>query len=390
MLRNGMDVGRRGNARTLGGVALLVALILVPAAASAAPGGTGKQLRSALDEVMSVPDGPPGISLLIQRRGEKQFLRRGVANIETGTRPQRGQRYRIASMSKALSGAIALKLVSRDKLELDDTIGELLPGVLPLVDDVTLGQVLQHTGSVPDFIKDPAFLAELELDPTQYMTPLELVGFVAGTEPEFDPGERYEYSDTDNLVVGLMAEAATGMPYDGLLERHVYSKLGLGDTTLPDTIAMPDPYMRGYHVSAHAPPEDVSGALNPALAWASGGIVSTAVEVNRFFRAYVAGDLFKKRERRAQRQLVIGSSSPPGPGRNRAGLGLFRYKTHCGTVFGHTGSYPGYRVFAASTANGRRSVVFTANAQIVPGSGSQEVSDLIRHAQVDAVCHALR
>jgi D-alanyl-D-alanine carboxypeptidase len=88
--------------------------------------------------------------------------------------------------------------------------------------------------------------------------------------------------------------------------------------------------------------------------------------------------------------LIIGSSSPPDPGRNRATLGLFRYKTQCGTVFGHNGSFPGYRLFAASTRNGNRSVVFTVNAQIVPGSGSQEVSDLIRFAQVDAVCHALR
>jgi D-alanyl-D-alanine carboxypeptidase len=143
-------------------------------------------------------------------------------------------------------------------------------------------------------------------------------------------------------------------------------------------------------VPVTGPPEDVSEFINPALAWASGGIVSTADDVNRFFRAYVGGRLFNRQTREALTDFVIGSSSPPGPGRNRATLGLFRYKTHCGTVFGHTGSFPGYRLFAASTKNGRRSVVFTANAQIVPGSGSQEVSDLIRHAQVDAVCHALR
>ncbi|HEX5824849.1 MAG TPA: hypothetical protein VFY18_10365, partial [Candidatus Limnocylindrales bacterium] len=112
--------------------------------------------------------------------------------------------------------------------------------------------------------------------------------------------------------------------------------------------------------------------------------------VGRFFRGYVGGELFRGKARRAQNSFVIGSSSPPGPGRNRATLGLFRYVTRCGTVYGHTGSYPGYRLFAASTANGKRSVVFTVNSQIVPGQGSQEVSDLIRHAQEDAVCHALR
>jgi D-alanyl-D-alanine carboxypeptidase len=59
-------------------------------------------------------------------------------------------------------------------------------------------------------------------------------------------------------------------------------------------------------------------------------------------------------------------------------------------VFGHTGSFPGYRLFAASSGDGRRSVVFTVNSQIVPGSGSPQVSDLIRRAQRLAVCKILR
>jgi D-alanyl-D-alanine carboxypeptidase len=154
---------------------------------------------------------------------------------------------------------------------------------------------------------------------------------------------------------------------------------------------MPAPYLHGYEVPIGEPPVDRSEYLNPALAWASGGLVSNAVEVGRFFRAYVRADLFNAKTQQAQRDFIIGSSSPPGPGRNRAGLALFRYKTQCGTVFGHTGSYPGYRLFAATNRAGSRSVVFTVNAQIAPPeSGSQEVSDLIRFAQVDAVCHALR
>jgi D-alanyl-D-alanine carboxypeptidase len=60
-------------------------------------------------------------------------------------------------------------------------------------------------------------------------------------------------------------------------------------------------------------------------------------------------------------------------------------------VYGHTGSFPGYRLFAGASADGRRSVVFTVNAQIVPRTGAPEptVSVLIRRAQELAVCHAL-
>jgi D-alanyl-D-alanine carboxypeptidase len=268
----------------------LVAAFAATSVPAADANQTGRQLRAALDEVMGAPEGPPGISVLIQRGRETQYLRRGKADLSTGARPTRGQRYRIASMAKAFNGAVALALVSRGRLELDDTIGELLPGVLRLAEDVTLAQLLQHTASLPDYIKDPDFIADLEADPTQYLTPLELVAYVAETEPEFDPGERYEYSDTDNVIVGLMAEAATGETYDQLLERLVYSRAGLKNTTLPVTIAMPAPYLHGYEVPIGAPPLDVSELINPALAWASGGIVSNAAEVGRFFRAYVGGD----------------------------------------------------------------------------------------------------
>jgi len=69
---------------------------------------------------------------------------------------------------------------------------------------------------------------------------------------------------------------------------------------------------------------------------------------------------------------------------------MFRYRTRCGTVDGHTGSFPSYRQYAAGSADGTRSVVFSANAQIVPGQGSARVSNLIRRAQTLAVCRALR
>src|SRR5690606_15952758 len=140
-------------------------------------------------------------------------------------------------------------------------------------------------------------------------------------------------------------------------------------------------------------------AINPSGAWASGGIVSTLPDLNRFFRAYVAGRFFGQGFRslvirRAQRNWVRGESQPAGPGNNWAGMGLFRYRTRCGVMFGHTGSFPGYRVFAAASADGKRSIAFVANSQILRDTkgnpNAKQVSARIRRAQVAAVCHALK
>lgn len=373
--------------RTL--VPLAAAIVALLAAAPAGAADTERALNRGLDEIMETPGAPPGLGVLIQRGNKTEYLRRGVADVDTGARFRKRSHYRIASMAKAVNGAVVLGLASDRKLRLRDRIDRWLGGVLPLAGDATLAQALQHTAGLPDYIRQQPFVDELIADPAQYMTPRELLGYVKDKPLEFEPGSEYGYSDTDNIAAGLAAEQASGRSYESLLRRYVYRPAGMRRTSLPRTIKMPAPYIHGYEVERNKPPEDVSEFINPALAWASGGIVSTAADMNRFIRAYVGGDLFSRRIARSQDDFVKGSSSPPGPGRNDATLALFRYRTHCGTVYGHTGSYPGYRLFMASSANGKRSVVFTVNAQIVPGDGSQDVSDLIRLAQEDAVCRAL-
>ena len=89
-------------------------------------------------------------------------------------------------------------------------------------------------------------------------------------------------------------------------------------------------------------------------------MVSTPSEFNDSVSGYVGGDLFDKKSRAQQRKVVEGGSSdPPGPVENAARLGILRYETECGTVWGYTGYYPGYTQFMAARfaneADARRS-----------------------------------
>jgi hypothetical protein len=135
---------------------------------------------------------------------------------------------------------------------------------------------------------------------------------------EFKPGSKYRYSNSDNIVVGLMIEAATG-----------------------------------YAVEPPNPPEDGTDLFAPDWAWAAGGIVSTPGDVNRFVRGYASGATTNNATAAKQFKFVKGDSDPPGPGTNEAGLAIFRYNTRCGTVYGHTGNITGgYTQFAAATRDG--------------------------------------
>jgi D-alanyl-D-alanine carboxypeptidase len=87
------------------------------------------------------------------------------------------------------------------------------------------------------------------------------------------PGTRYHYSNTDNIVVALMAEQPAGQPYDALLSSLVFSPLGLNQTSLPEGYRLPSPYTHGYN-NEGTTPDDVSTLLTASSAWASGGLVS--------------------------------------------------------------------------------------------------------------------
>ena len=123
-------------------------------------------------------------------------------------------------------------------------------------------------------------------------------------------------------------------------------------------------------------------------AWAAGGIVSTPADTNRFIRAYLAPRFFSRPTQAAQLQFTAGSSEPPGPGTNAAGLAIFRYRTRCGTMYGHTGNFLGYTQLAAASRGGANSVSVTATEQLSLRVHPRVLAAL-RHAELLAVCAAL-
>jgi D-alanyl-D-alanine carboxypeptidase len=370
--------------------ALLASLSIMSAGALAAkPRPADRALDRALARVVSTEDGPPGAIALVHRSGETKVHRAGVADIETDRAWRPRDHMRLASVSKAFNGAVALSLVQRGRLELGDTIGELLPALPPAWAEVTLGQLLQHTSGLPNYTASPAFQTALGADLKRRFTPIELIGFVATDPLEFAPGTSYAYSNTDNVVAGLMAEAAAGRSYEGLLRSEVYNRLDLNSTTLPSGSALPRPFAHGYLTESGMPLEDVSQAVSMSGIWAAGGLQSTPAELLRFIRGYVGGELFGTAIRRAQRRWRPGGSEPPGPGVNAAGMALFRYRVPCGTVLGHTGNFFGYTQFAAASPNGRRAVTVSANMQLSPVEGPPAAFRALRHAFARGVCAAL-
>ncbi|RPF38956.1 serine hydrolase [Streptomyces sp. TLI_185] len=366
----------------------LAALCQAPASTAAAPAARGSDLQNQIEQLVHAPGGPPGVIAVLRTDGRTRVVRAGVADLATGRRPQPYDHMRIASTAKAFSGAVALTLVDRHALRLNETLGERLPRLPKAWHRVTLRQLLNHTSGLPDFSADAEFRAILGADPHHHFDSRRLLDFVADQPLNFRPGTRYRYSNSDNIAVALMAEAATGKPYELLLRLLVYRPLGLHDTTLPQGYMIPEPYLHGYDVAGPPPPVDVSELLGASGSWASGGIISTPADMTRFIRGYAGGALYGKNVVREQRRWIAGASEPAGPGRNTAGLAIFRYATRCGVVLGHTGNFPGYTQLIAATPDGRRSLTFSVTTQINQSQTPQLLSRL-RAVQENFVCALL-
>ena len=378
-----------------GGAALAVTPIATTAGTDQGALGGAKdpdaKLDRALKKLVAKRGGPPGVIAVVQRGEHRKAHAFGVADLENGRPMGVDDRMRIASAAKAFSGATALSLVSEGKLSLDDTIGERLPELPDAWSEVTLRQLLNHTSGIPDFSQEDGFLEALLASLKKAPPPQELLSFVEDEDLLFEPGSEYRYSNSDNVAVALMVEAATGDAYEEQLKKQVNGPLGLRNTSLPPGPNLGEPYIHGYdNDPSEQPPEDVSELVAAGWAWASGGIVSTPADMNTFIRGYVGGELFDLQTRAQQRKVVEGGGSePPGPGKNSAGLALFRYETGCGTVWGHTGNTLGYTQFMASSPDGRRSVVVSINTQLTPKEGSRGAFEALRRAEGLAVCAAL-
>jgi len=388
MKRETMHIQSRSALKSLVVLAVAACLTFGLNLASAADEDEGP-LQRALERLVSREGGPPGIIVVVTRGKSIDVHTAGDANLESRRPIHIHDHMRLASVAKAFSGAAALSLVARGQLSLDDTIRQWLPELPQTWWPVTLAQLLNHTSGIRDYTDEGAFRDALFASLQSPPSPRELLAFVDGKPPSFNPGTQYRYSNSDNIIVGLMVEAATTQPYEEVLKDRVYRPLKLTRTSLPNDSDMPRPYVRGYNVQDN-PPSDVSKFFAAGWAWASGGIVSTPADATLFVRGYVGGALIDQNTRAAQFQFQQGGKSePPGPGMNSAGLALFRYETTCGTVYGHTGNTAGYTQFIAATADGRRSVVVSINGQITPDLDEKRFAELRRIYEL-AVCIALR
>jgi D-alanyl-D-alanine carboxypeptidase len=336
---------------------------------------TAAPSRHRLTDVVeqSVAAGLPGVVVRVDDgRGKPTEIVRQAGWTVSDHRLRADDEFRMASNTKTVSATLVLQLVAENRLSLDDPVDKWLPGVVPDGSAITLKMLLNQTSGLFDFLDDPRLVGLLTGQEPRDWQPAELVAVATGHPPLFAPGERWDYSNTNYTLIGMVLESATGRTYADLVEHRVIRPLGLHDTYLPTDAAFEGRHAHGYepaaeHLAPLFPPGTPIGDgfagpqhhehvnttaidLNPA--WAAGGMVSTAKDWNRFLSALMSGRLLPPALLGQMREAV-----PQGGGsENGYGLGVMEVRTPCGTVWGHSGGFPGYRSHNYTDLTGERTV----------------------------------
>ncbi|MFF4102599.1 serine hydrolase domain-containing protein [Streptomyces sp. NPDC001903] len=371
--------GRRRAAGAAAAVAAGVLAIgaLAPPAAFAAsrPDPVQRGLNSLVRD-----DGLPGaLASVTGPDGRTRTYTAGVGDLATGSKVPRDGQVRIGSNTKTFTAVVVLQLVGEGRIGLDSHVDDHLPGLVrgEGIDGrrITVRQLLQQTSGLPDYTR-------ADLRP-RYYEPRELVGFALRYKADFDPGERWAYSNTNYVLAGLIVEAVTHRPLAQEIDRRVIRRIGLRHTYFP---APGDATIREVHPHGYYR-EEPGGPLlditetDPSWGWAAGQMVSTNTDLARFFSELLAGHLLPKAQLDQMRTTV--PAGRPFDSRARYGLGLVGTPLSCGGLsWGHGGSFPGYETRGGVTDSGR-AVSIAVTARPSDGAAMQRLEHLADTALCD-------
>ena len=194
--------------------------------------------------------GVPSASLAVVKDGQIAYLHAyGNARLEPETPAKPEMRYSIGSVSKQFTAAAILLLQEQGKLSLDDKVSKFIPD-LTRANEVTIRQLLSHTSGYQDFWPQD-YVMPMMLQPVDARKILD----TWGRKPlDFDPGTKWQYSNTNYVIAGLIVEKVSGEPLLQFLQQEIFIPLKMKSVADTDKAKLGDTDPTGYMRYALGPP----------------------------------------------------------------------------------------------------------------------------------------
>ncbi|CAM5581888.1 Serine hydrolase OS=Kitasatospora aureofaciens OX=1894 GN=HS99_0005985 PE=4 SV=1 [Kitasatospora aureofaciens] len=374
-------LSRRGGLHRAVAVVTAVAAVvmsvgaLAPTAAFA--GGRPDSVQASLNALVEDDGLPAALATVKGRDGHTRSYTAGVGDLATGAKVPVDGQIRIGSNTKTFTAVVVLQLVAEGKIGLDASVDTYLPGLLrgDGIDgrNITVRQLLQHTSGLPEYVDTSSILAS----PKRYYEPRELLDAALSQKAHFAPTARWEYSNTNYLVAGLIIQKVTGRPLGEEVNQRIVDRIGLRHTYFPTPgdMSIHEAHPEGYNRDADGSLRDYT-ELDPSWGWAAGGVVSTNSDLIRFYTALLGGRLLPAAQLAEMRTTVPAELLGPGV---RYGLGLVSRPLPCGGLYwGHGGAIPGYETAGGATDDGRATSI--AVTMLPSGTAGQHLEAAVGSA----------
>jgi CubicO group peptidase (beta-lactamase class C family) len=255
--------------------------------------------------------------------------------------------YRIGSISKTYTATLILMLKEKGKLALSDKLSNWFPEIKN-AEQITIEHLLRHRSGLFNFTNELNFVQWM----TQPIKREDLLQKIIQYTPNFKPGEKFEYSNTNYFLLALITEKVSGKTYHQLLNDFICKPLKLKRTfDLPDSKFISDQTISFKKYADWVP--DTKTHLSITLG--AGSLVANAEEVNIFLNALFTYKLISKASVDEMSTLVDGY-----------GYGLFRAPFYDRSALGHNGGIDGFRSAGYYFSDDRVNVTYLANAVDYP------------------------
>ncbi|UYZ62625.1 serine hydrolase domain-containing protein [Hymenobacter weizhouensis] len=281
-------------------------------------------------------------SLVLSQNGQVVY-RRAVGLAQPNTAATPATHYRIGSVTKLFTAALVLQLVEEGRLAFSTPLATWFPQ-LPNAARITVDHLLHHRSGLANFTSAPAYQQYL----TQPQTQAQMLTIMGGAAPEFEPGARFAYSNTNYVLLGYIVEKITGQPYAQAVQQRIATKLGLKDTYYGGRIRAKAQEAASFRWNGAAwlpePETDMS------IPGGAGALVSTPADLARFVESLFGGQLLKP----ASLQLMLTMQ-------DGYGIALMRLPFYDKTSYGHFGGIDGFNAALAYFPQEKLAVAYCGN-----------------------------
>lgn len=320
-----------------------------------------------------VAEGFPGITMLIETPEGIWAGAAGMADIPNNIPMQTCHIGRVGSITKTFTATLILQLAEQGKLKVTDKISQYLaPDMVKKISNAelaTVEQLLSHTSGIVDYTGQINFSIVALNDTDKLWTAEEELKFVYGEPALFEPNTQRKYSNSNYVLLGLIAESITGKSGATLFQEQIFTPLDLSHTFFYQDNTIPKNIVRGYVDEEEN--KVLIDRTNFSFAHSSmeGGAISSVADLRTFIQAAMAPDALFSEAMIQQMTTVVApsgkdhtvSTKATSLKRNGIGLGWFNIATPHGTGYGHGGSITGYQSYMVYFPASQTTVCYIIN-----------------------------